>query len=233
MSGGGDVPAGLSELQRRVEALEAAVAAFQGQRTEGRGAQRTGPAARDEVGPVPELDPATAEVRLLEGMLPALQAVARQRQDRLLLVAVADATSWSGGSPQSVRALVEADLAGALARLGAAAGSGPRARLLQAMARGEERTTAELARASGASGGNLYQHLHALHGANLLYQPARGRYRLTANGQLAVELLLCAALQVRVSLPPDFGQGQWFAPEGPQGPQGPQGPAAPEATGSG
>ena len=55
--------------------------------------------------------------------------------------------------------------------------------------------------------------LNELHAANLIYQPGRGRYRLTANGQHAADVLFWAALQVRRALAPQIGQGDWFEPE--------------------
>jgi hypothetical protein len=74
-----------------------------------------------------------------------------------------------------------------------------------------ERTTAELAVACNTSGGNLYQHLNELHAAHVIYQPSRGHYRLTVNGQYATDMLLFCALQVRRSWT-HTGKTGWFDP---------------------
>lgn len=161
---------------------------------------------------VQDMDAPTAREQL-QAVLPALQALARERNERLQFVAFADSQTASGGGPNASRALARDDLVPPLATLAAAVGNPTRAKLLQLLVLKEECSVTELSEGSGATGGNLYQHLNELHGANLLHQPARGRYRLTANGRFTVEMLFWCALQVRRTLPPEFGQSGWFDPQ--------------------
>ncbi len=160
--------------------------------------------------PVTVMEPAVALAHLQE-VLDALQTVAKTANDRLLFVASADAQTGSGGGPSPVRRTADDDeTVQSLIRVGTAVSNPLRVKLLQALVLHDERTTADLAAACGTSGGNLYQHLNELHAANLIHQPGRGRYRLTANGQHAADVLFWAALQVRRSMPPEIGQGGWF-----------------------
>ena len=199
-----------ADLRRRLERVEQQVAALQSALPSGAASGWTSTTRR-----VAAMEPSAALAHLHD-VLNALQAVAKTTNDRLLFVASADAQTGSGGGPCSVRRTADDDeTAGALGRVGTAVSNPLRVKLLQALVLYDERATADLAAACGTSGGNLYQHLNELHAANLIYQPGRGRYRLTANGQHAADVLFWAALQVRRSLPPAIGQGDWF-PQDPQ-----------------
>jgi predicted transcriptional regulator len=70
----------------------------------------------------------------------------------------------------------------------------------------EECTTSLLAETSGVSGGNLYQQLNELYSANLIFQPSRGRYRLSEIGRLIVEVLSWGVLNIGKS----GSQPGWF-----------------------
>lgn len=195
------------EFRRRLESLEQEVIGLKGML----GMQQPNEQNTwvGQVEKVEEMDVQTARAHL-QDMLPALQALARERNERLHFVAFADSQTASGGGPGPSRAFARDELVQPLASLAAAAGNPTRAKLLQMLLLRGECTVTELSEVSGATGGNLYQHLNELHGANLIYQPGRGRYRLTANGQFTVEMLFWCAVQVRRNLPPEFGQSGWF-----------------------
>lgn len=197
----------LTEFTRRLEAVERALVHLQG--TQDTGGHK-GWSAKTEATRHFESSEALAH---LQQVLPALAALARERNDRLLFVAAADPQTGGSGGPSSVRRLAAGEESVRSAAHLASAVSNPlRARMLRDLLIEGERTTAELAAGSGASGGSLHQHLNELHGANLIYQPARGRYRLTANGQYAAEMFFHAAREVRRASPlPD--QGSWFEEE--------------------
>ena len=197
-----------AEFRHRLESLEQEVIELKGmlgmQQSKEQGTWVVG-----RVEKVEEMDVQTARTHL-QDMLPALQALARERDERLHFVAFADSQTASGGGPSPSRAFARDEMVQPLASLAAAVGNPTRAKLLQMLLLREECTVTELSETSGATGGNLYQHLNELHGANLIYQPGRGRYRLTANGQFTVEMLFWCAVQVRRNLPPEFGQSGWF-----------------------
>ncbi len=197
-----------AEFRHRLESLEQEVIELKGmlgmQQSKEQGTWVVG-----RVEKVEEMDVQTARTHL-QDMLPALQALARERNERLHFVAFADSQTASGGGPSPSRAFARDEMVQPLASLAAAVGNPTRAKLLQMLLLREECTVSELSETSGATGGNLYQHLNELHGANLIYQPGRGRYRLTANGQFTVEMLFWCAVQVRRNLPPEFGQSGWF-----------------------
>ncbi len=197
-----------AEFRHRLESLEQEVIELKGmlgmQQSKEQGTWVVG-----RVEKVEEMDVQTARTHL-QDMLPALQALARERDERLHFVAFADSQTASGGGPTPSRAFARDEMVQPLASLAAAVGNPTRAKLLQMLLLREECTVTELSETSGATGGNLYQHLNELHGANLIYQPGRGRYRLTANGQFTVEMLFWCAVQVRRNLPPEFGQSGWF-----------------------
>jgi len=195
----------MADLRRRLERVEQQVAAMHSAPPSGSAPGWTSTTRR-----VTAMEPSAALAHLHD-VLNALQAVAKTANERLLFVASADTQTGSGGGPCPVRRTADDDeTAQALTRLGGAVSNPLRVKLLQALVLHDERTTADLAAACGTSGGNLYQHLNELHAANLIYQPRRGRYRLTVNGQHAADVLFWAALQVRRSLPPTIGQGGWF-----------------------
>jgi len=197
-----------ADLRQRLERVEQQVAKLHAMASSG-----SAPGWVKTTGRVKVMEPSVAMAHLHD-VLDALQAVAKAANDRLLLVASADAQTGSGGGPDSIRRTAGDDeTAQSLVRVGTAVSNPLRVKLLQALVLHDERTTADLAAACGTSGGNLYQHLNELHAANLIYQPGRGRYRLTANGQHAADVLFWAALQVRRSLPPAIGQGGWFQQE--------------------
>jgi predicted transcriptional regulator len=78
--------------------------------------------------------------------------------------------------------------------------------MLSALMAQEECTTGLLAETSGVSGGNLFQQLNELYSANLIFQPSRGRYRLTEFGRIVVGMLSWA-----VSNPgKNWAQPGWF-----------------------
>ncbi len=195
----------VADLRRRLESIEQQVAKLQPASSWG-----AAPGWVKTTGRVKAMESSAAMTHLHE-VLDALHAVAKTANERLLFVASADAQTGSGGGPCAVRRTADDDeTAHALVRVGSAVSNPLRVKLLQALVLHDERTTADLAAACGTSGGNLYQHLGELHAANLIYQPGRGRYRLTANGQHAADVLFWAALQVRRSLPPEVGHGGWF-----------------------
>jgi len=198
----------IADLRRRLERVEQHMAMGQAVASSGPSSGWVGTTR-----PVKAMDPAAAMTHLHDA-LDALQAVAKTANDRLIFVASADAQTGSGGGPSPVRRTADDDeTVRSLVRVGAAVSNALRVKLLQALVLHGERSTADLAAACGTSGGNLYQHLNELHAANLIYQPGRGRYRLTANGQPAVDVLFWAALQVRRALPPEIGGGSWFEPD--------------------
>jgi DNA-binding transcriptional ArsR family regulator len=196
-----------AEFRHRLESLEQEVIELK--RTLGLQQSKEQDIWVGRVEKVEEMDVQTARTHL-QDTLPALQALARERNERLHFVAFADSQTASGGGPSPSRAFARDELVQPLASLAAAAGNPTRAKLLQMLLLRGECTVTELSEVSGATGGNLYQHLNELHGANLIYQPGRGRYRLTANGQFTVEMLFWCAVQVRRSLPPEFAQSGWF-----------------------
>lgn len=165
---------------------------------------------RSEIVHAAPMDPACA-MELLKSAMQAVQSIARDRGKRVLFVATGDPRGGGAGGPDSVRGMAsDEETAEHLARLASAVGSPEVVKLLQALVLAEERTTAELADAGGATGADLARHLDALHEAHLIYQPGRGRYRLTASGRYAAEMLFWSALQVRRSLPSWTGQGGWY-----------------------
>lgn len=197
----------LQTLRQRVDRLEQDLAALQGT-----------PPPRGwtkQVQSVPTLDLATAE-DLLQGVLPALLTIAQARQEAQLFVAFAEQDTASGGGPSPIRGHLRDEHLEPLTRLGTAVSNGSRAKLLQVLRLQGESTTAALASASSLAGGNLYQQLNELHAANLIFQPQRGKYRLTPSGRFAVDLLFYAALQVRGGPAQVQGQGTWFAPADPE-----------------
>ncbi len=198
----------IADLRRRLERIEQQIGMGQPVAPSG-----VAPDWAGTIGRVKKMEPPAA-MDYLQGVLGALQSIAKMGNDRLLFVASADARTGSGGGPSPVgRTADDEETARSLVRVGTAVGNPLRVKLLQALVLHEERSTADLAAACGTSGGNLYQHLNELHAANLIYQPGRGRYRLTANGQHAADVLFWAALQVRRGLPPEIGQGNWFEPD--------------------
>ena len=201
------------EFRRRLESLEREVTELKG--ILGRQKRNESHTWVGRIEQVKEVDAQTA-MEQLQAVLPALQALARERNERLHFVAFANSQTASGGGPSPSRAFARDELVQPLASLAAAVGNPTRAKLLQLLLLKEECSVAELSEVSGATGGNLYQHLNELHGANLIYQPGRGRYRLTANGQFTVEMLFWCAVQVRRTLPPEIGQSGWFDTQDPK-----------------
>jgi len=176
MGGGSEA---LEVIRRRLARVERAVADLQG--------VHPGDDNRDN----------RAEAALHRETLRVLTARSRERGERLILIASADGDTGAMGGPDAVREFATEDMEQPLVALGSAVGHATRVKLLRALVVRGECAIAELAEASGASGGNLYQHLNELHRANLIDQPGRGRYRLTENGQHAVDVLFWCALQVR------------------------------------
>ena len=127
--------------------------------------------------------------KILKDLLPALGGLAASRDERLLIVAHAGPHGAEGGNPLSVTSLANEESVRSLAGLGSAIGHISRVKMLQALLTQQECTTTVLAEVSGASGGNLYQHLNELDTAKLVFQPSRGHYRLTPTGESAVALL--------------------------------------------
>jgi hypothetical protein len=121
-------------------------------------------------------------------VLPALLTIAKARQEAQLFVAFAEQETASGGGPEPIRWQFGDAHLEPLTRLGTAVSNASRVKLLQVLRREGESTTAALGAASGLAGGNLYQQLNELHAANLLFQPQRGKYRLTPSGRFAVDL---------------------------------------------
>lgn len=201
------------EFRRRLESLEREVTELK--EILGRQKRNESHAWVGRIEQVKEVDTQTA-MDQLQAVLPALQALAQERNERLHFVAFADSQTASGGGPSPSRTFARDELVQPLASLAAAVGNHTRAKLLQLLLLKEECTAAELSEVSGATGGNFYQHLNELHGANLIYQPGRGRYRLTANGQFTVEMLFWCAVQVRRTLSPEFRQSGWFDPQDPK-----------------
>ena len=187
---------GMGELKERLAALEEQMA---GITQAWQGLADLKPGATLVVGESwataqPETPEAT---QLLRDFLPALSQMAQTANQPLLFVATADGQQSAGGSPIPFASLAVEENVRPLADLGAALGNLSRVKMLQALLTQEECSTVALAEASGASGGNLYQHLSELHTANLVFQPSRGRYRLTPTGGWIVAMLFYCGFQVR------------------------------------
>ncbi len=180
----------LTSLNERVARLEETVAALAGQlptETEGEAATAV----------QPDLWQDSASIRdLHRASLQALQAYAKEAQSPVVFVATADEQSAASGGPDSVLQLTKAGNIQPLAFLGVAIGHPSRVKIIRLLLLQEECSITELAGVSEAMGGNLYQHLDAIQAANLLYQPGRGRYRLTESGQRVAAVLFWCALQV-------------------------------------
>ena len=138
---------------------------------------------------------------LVQHTLPALLARAQAnnesigRNERRMLVAFADSQTAYADWPITTSLLMRDQNVQPLATLCAACGNPTRAKLLQILCTRGECSKTELSEASGAVGGNLYQHLGELYRVQLLTQPRRGVYQLTARGRRIVELLFWCADQ--------------------------------------
>ncbi len=176
----------IAALQERVEVLEQQIAGLLGLEYR--------PVTPGAFGHPPPKESLTAS-KFLRDILPALGRRANSEAARLLVVAMADQEGALGGGPVAVQNLAVDEAVRPLAGLGTAISHVSRLKMLQALLLHQECTTTELAEISGASGGNLYQHLNELNTANLIFQPSRGHYRLTPGGQWTVALLFFVARQ--------------------------------------
>ena len=196
MAAKGEKGESVTDLRRRVKSIERTLAEILERqasgRTDGGGAQGAVVGQAGDGARPPALDAVS-----LPDVLPALHDAARARGERLLLVAFADPEAASGGDSMPVLSLADDENLRPLTTLCAAASNPIRARILQALLLHGEGTTTALGAASGTGGGNLYQHLNELQGANLIYQPGRGHYSLTLTGRQTVELLFWCARQAR------------------------------------
>lgn len=132
---------------------------------------------------------------LIQQVLPALLTITKAnnesigRNEHLMLVAFTDGQTAEASWPVTTSLLMRDQNVEPLATLCAACGNPTRAKLLQILCVRGECSKTELSEASGAVGGNLYQHLGELYRVQLLAQPRRGVYQLTARGRYIVELL--------------------------------------------
>ncbi len=150
-------------------------------------------------------DPNVAEAAFRQSLI-TLRSMALLRNERFIFIGAADPHNVTTSGPQSVQALLTEEIKPLLAKLGAALSNLPRLKMLFALMLQEECTTGVLAETSGVSGGNLFQQLNELYSANLIFQPSRGRYRLTEVGRVAIEVLAWAVS----STGKNWGQPGWF-----------------------
>ena len=155
---------------------------------------------------------------LVQHVLPAMLTLTQAsnestgRNEHRMLVAFADsqtAEAW----PVTTSLLMRDQNIEPLATLCAACGNPTRAKLLQILCVRGECSKTELSEASGAVGGNLYQHLGELYRVQLLAQPRRGVYQLTARGRYIVELLFWCADQGHHNEREISDQDGWFDQE--------------------
>lgn len=196
MAAKGEKGESVTDLRRRVKNIERTLAEILERPVSGRANGDGAPGSVVDQGGGGAHPPALDAVSLPD-VLPALHDAARARGERLLLVAFAEPEAASGGNTTPVLSLADDENLRPLTTLCAAASNPIRARILQTLLLHGEGTTTALGAASGTGGGNLYQHLNELQGANLIYQPGRGRYSLTLTGRQAVELLFWCARQAR------------------------------------
>jgi hypothetical protein len=156
---------------------------------------------------------------LVDHALPALLARTQAsnetsgRNERRILVAYADSQTACADWPITTSVLMRDQNVQPLATLGAACGNPTRAKVLQMLYVRGECSKTELSEASGAVGGNLYQHLGELHRVQLLAQPRRGVYRPSAQGRCIVELLFWCADQGHRMERERSDQDGWFDQE--------------------
>jgi DNA-binding transcriptional ArsR family regulator len=150
-------------------------------------------------------DPAAAEATFRQALI-TLRTIALLRNERFIFVAAADSQNVTTSGPQPVQTLLTEEVKPLLAKLGAALSNPTRLKMLFVLLSQEECTTSLLAETSGVSGGNLYQQLNELYSANLIFQPSRGRYRLSEIGRLIVEVLSWGVLNIGKS----GSQPGWF-----------------------
>jgi hypothetical protein len=141
----------------------------------------------------------------------ATRAIAQRHGDRMIFVgwAAGDGTGGFGGPDSPRRIAEDAETSDHLIRLATNVASQAAVTILQSLLTGDQSREA-LASVAGVESTELQHVLSGLHEVNLLYQPERGHYRLTANGEHAVGMLFWAALQVRRPLPAQLNQGGWF-----------------------
>jgi hypothetical protein len=179
----------LFELKTRVSHLEVELGALKGVLQNVM--QRQAPDFNQPRPPGPPnqfFDPVAAEGAFRQAVM-TLKTMADLRHEPLIFIAAADPHTVSTSGPQPVQPLLSEEVRGRFVRLGAALSNLPRLKMLFVLLAQEECTTGLLAEASGVSGGNLFQQLNELHSANLIFQPSRGRYRLTESGRLLIEVL--------------------------------------------
>ncbi len=133
-------------------------------------------------------DAAVAEAAFRQALI-TLRGMAALRNERFIFIATAGPQNVNTSGPQPVRGLLSEETIPRLAKIGAALSNLPRLKMLFVLLAQEECTTGLLAEASGVSGGNLFQQLNELYSANLIFQPSRGRYRLTDSGRQIIEVL--------------------------------------------
>ncbi len=139
----------------------------------------------------------------------AAQRIAQRRGDRMVFAgwAGADGTGGFGGPDSPRRIADDEETTTHLVRLGTCLASHQASRFSD---RSSPAIKDELTTATASDDVEVKRLLNELHAANLVYQPERGRYRLTSNGEHAVGMLFWAALQVRRPLPAQFNQWGWF-----------------------
>ncbi len=158
---------------------------------------------KNSPGTGPIFDPAAAEAAFRQALI-TLRSMAVLRNERFIFIAAADPFNVTTSGPQPVQALMTEEIKPLLAKLGAALSNPTRLKMLFVLMLQEECTTGLLAEASGANGGNLFQQLNELYNANLIFQPSRGRYRLSEIGRLLVEVLAWAVSNIRKSSQPGW-----------------------------
>lgn len=194
----GEIRARLGHLESELNAMKEVLQ----QVVRGQGGN---PIQRNPSGPGQMFDPAAAEASFRQTLI-TLRSIAVLRNERFIFIAAADPQNIITSGPQPVQALLTEEIKPVLANLGAALSNLTRLKMLFVLMLQEECTTGLLAEASGVSGGNLFQQLNELYSANLIFQPSRGRYRLSESGRLIVEVLSWAVSNSGKSL----SQPGWF-----------------------
>ena len=150
-------------------------------------------------------DPAQAEATFHQALI-TLKTIAALRNEKFIFIATADPNNVATSGPQPVQALLTEEIKPLLATLGGALSNPTRLKILYVLFIQEECTTALLGEVSGASGGNLFQQLNELYSAKLIFQPSRGRYRLSELGRFVLEMLTWGISSIGKT----WNQAAWF-----------------------
>ncbi len=194
----------LAEVKARLHHLEAELTALKAVVHQGLTKQPLNPTPVNASESV-SFDPVAAEATFRQALL-TLKTIATLRNERFIFIATADSNNVTTSGPQPVQALLTEEIKPLLAKLGGALSSPTRLKMLYLLFLQEECTTAVLTEISGVSGGNLFQQLNELYSANLIFQPSRGRYRLTELGRFGLEMLTWGISNIGKT----WKQSPWF-----------------------